>query len=186
VKTLPVSEGNLFSFHDGGPARWFKSNLFAYPAPGKLAIIILRNSHCWLSEKEDLEMKTLATLGAVLIAAGSLGAGLAGAADDSKVKQGAKEVESGGKQVGQGVADTAKGVGKTVVGGAEVAGEKIKEAGEAAKPKAKNAWENVRDGSVNFGQSVKTFFTRLFDNSPKSEEVKERPGTAKPGDSTQR
>ena len=136
-------------------------------------------------EKEDLEMKILATLGAVLITIGSLGAGLAGAADASKVKQGAKEVESGGKQVGQGVVDTAKGVGKTVVGGAEVAGEKIKEAGEAAKPEAKNAWENVRDGSVNFGQSVKTFFTRLFNNSPKSEEVKEGSGTAKAGNSKQ-
>ena len=96
-------------------------------------------------------IKILAAFGAVLIAAGSLGAGLAGAADDSKVKQGAKEVESGGKEVGHAVADTAKGVGKTVVGGAEVAGEKIKEGGEAAKPKAKSAWE-----------SVKTFFTKPF------------------------
>jgi hypothetical protein len=62
-------------------------------------------------------MKILGTLGAVLITADWLVAGVAVAADDSKVKQGAKEVESGGKLVGQGVVDTAKGVGKTVVGG---------------------------------------------------------------------
>jgi len=127
-------------------------------------------------------MKTLASFGVLLISASLLGAGSAAAADDSKMKQGAKEVESGGKQVGQGVVDTAKGIGKTVVGGAEVAGEKIKEAGEAAKPKARSAWDNVRDGSVSFGQSVKTFFTRLFTNSPRSDEVKE--GTGTPGDST--
>ena len=65
--------------------------------------------------------------------------------------------------------DTVKGVAKTVVGGAEVAGEKIKEAGEAAKPAAKSAWDNVRDGAVSFGHSVKTFFTRLFSGSSERE-----------------
>lgn len=100
---------------------------------------------------------------------GLLGAELAWAADDSKVKQGTKQVESGAKQVGEGVVDTAKGLGKTVVGGAEVAGEKIKEAGEAAKPAAKSVWDNVRDGAVSFGHSVKTFFTRLFSDSAERE-----------------
>jgi hypothetical protein len=118
-----------------------------------------------------MKMKTMATATAVLFALGLLGAASARAADDSKVKEGTQQVQSGGKQIGQGVADTAKGVGKTVVGGAEVAGDKIKEAGEAAKPQAKNAWDNVRDGSVSFGHSVKTFFTRLFSSS-KSDEPK--------------
>src|SRR5262245_28609070 len=86
-------------------------------------------------------------------------------ADESKMKQGAREVERGGKQVGEGVVDTAKGVGKTVAGGAETAGDKIKDAGEAAKPAAKNAWSNVRDGAVSFGHSVKTFFSRLVTSS---------------------
>ena len=82
------------------------------------------------------------------------------------------------QEIGQGVADTAKGVGKTVVGGAEVAGDKIKEAGEAAKPKATNAWESVRDGTVSFGRSVKTFFTTLFDKSPKRNEVRTETGSS--------
>ena len=110
-------------------------------------------------------LKVLASLATALLMLDLLGAGLAPAADDSKVKQGAKQVESGAKQVGEGVVDTAKGLGKTVVGGAQVAGEKIKEAGEAAKPAAKRAWDNVRDGAVSFGHSVKTFFTRLFSDS---------------------
>jgi len=113
--------------------------------------------------------KMLASLAAVVLMLGLFGAGAARAVDDSKVKQGAKQVESGAKQVGEGVVDAAKGVGKTVVGGAEVAGEKIKEAGEAAKPTAKSAWDNVRDGAVSFGHSVKTFFTRLFGNSAERE-----------------
>ncbi len=50
----------------------------------------------------------------------------ASAADDTKAKEGAAQVESGAKQIGQGVQDTAKGIGKTVVGGAETAGGKIK------------------------------------------------------------
>ena len=114
-------------------------------------------------------LKALVSLATGLLVVGLLGPGLARAADDSKVKQGTKQVESGAKQVGEGVVDTAKGVGKTVVGGAEVAGEKIKEAGEAAKPAAKSAWDNVRDGAVSFGHSVKTFFTRLFSDSAERE-----------------
>lgn len=113
--------------------------------------------------------KILAGLAAAVLVAGSLGAGLARAADDSKVKEGSGQVESGAKQVGQGVVDTAKGVGKTVVGGAEVAGDKFKEAGRAAKPAAKSAWGNVRDGAVSFGHSVRTFFTRLFSDSSERE-----------------
>ena len=130
-------------------------------------------------------MRKAAIVGTLLLFVGSLGLGAVRAADDSKMKQGAQEVESGGKQIGHGVVDTAKGVGKTVVGGAEVAGDKIKEAGEAAKPKAKNAWESVRDGSVSFGRSVKTFFTQLFDNSPKRNEARTEADTTKAADSTQ-
>jgi hypothetical protein len=122
-------------------------------------------------------MKMLASVAGVLLVAGWLGAGLARAADDSKVKEGSKQVESGAKQVGEGVVDTAKGIGKTVVGGAEVAGDKIKEAGEAAKPSAKSAWENVRDGAVSFGHSVKTFFTQLFHGPPDDKAGKERAGS---------
>src|SRR5262244_361582 len=97
-------------------------------------------------------MKTMATATVMLLMLGLLGAAPTSAADDSKIKEGTQQVESGGKQIGHGVADTAKGVGKTVVG-------------DAAKPEAKNAWNNVRDGSVSFGHSVKTFFTRLFSSS---------------------
>jgi hypothetical protein len=114
-------------------------------------------------------LKALVSLATALLMLGLLGAGPARSADDSKAKQGAKQVESGAKQVGEGVVDTAKGIGKTVVGGAEVAGEKIKEAGEAAKPAARSAWDNVRDGAVSFGHSVKTFFTRPFRESSESE-----------------
>lgn len=123
-------------------------------------------------------MRALASLCALLLTLGALWAGPVRAGDDSKAKQGAKEVESGAKQVGEGVVSTAKGIGKTVVGGAEVAGEKIKEAGEAAKPTAKRAWTSLRDGAVSFGQSVKTFFTRPFRGSSEhEEEAKERPGS---------
>jgi hypothetical protein len=117
-------------------------------------------------------MKIFAGLAAVLL---TLGLAQAPAADESKAKEGAKQVESGAKQTGEGVAETAKGIGKTVVGGAETAGERIKEAGEAAKPKAKNAWENVRDGAVSFGHSVKTFFTRLF--SDRDKDAREESGS---------
>jgi hypothetical protein len=122
-------------------------------------------------------LKVLASLAAVSLTAGLLWAGPASAADDSKVKQGAKQVESGAKQVGEGVVDTAKGIGKTVVGGAEVAGDKIKEAGEAAKPQAKSAWGSIRDGAVSFGQSVKTFFTGIFHGSPSEEPGKDKAGS---------
>ena len=91
----------------------------------------------------------------------------AAAADDSKVKAATGQVESGAKHIGNGhvgtgTEETAKGVGNTVVEGAKYTGEKFKESGKAAEPTAKRAWTNVRDGAVNFGQSVKTFFTRLF------------------------
>jgi hypothetical protein len=102
----------------------------------------------------------------------------ASAADDSKVKAATREVESGAKKiaagkVGQGVEDTAKGIGKTIVEGAKFtgttlkesgdkAGERAKEASKAAEPKARSAWQHVRDGATNFGQSVKSFFSRLF------------------------
>ncbi|HKW95213.1 MAG TPA: hypothetical protein VJX92_25235 [Methylomirabilota bacterium] len=85
------------------------------------------------------------------------------AADDTKAKEGAAQVENGAKQVGRGVEDTAKGIGKTVAGGAETAGDKIKEAGRAAEPEAKSAWTRTKEGAVSFGHSVKSFFTNLFD-----------------------
>ena len=122
-------------------------------------------------------LKVLASLAAVSLMVGLLGPGPARAADDTKVKQGAKQVESGAKQIGEGVVDTAKGIGTTVVGGAEVASEKVKEAGEAAKPMAKSAWGSMRDGAVSFGQSVKTFFIRLIHGSPEEEAGKQRAGS---------
>jgi hypothetical protein len=89
------------------------------------------------------------------------------AADDSKVKAATRQVETGAKKIGdgkigEGVEETAKGIGHTIVEGAKFSGEKIKEGGQAAEPKAKSAWEQVRDGSVDLGRSVKTFFSRLF------------------------
>ena len=89
------------------------------------------------------------------------------AADDSKVQSATGQVETGAKkighgQVGQGVEETAKGVGNTVVEGAKYTGEKLKESGKAAEPQAKSAWQNVRDGAVDFGHSVKNFFVTLF------------------------
>src|SRR5438445_9792722 len=95
-----------------------------------------------------------------------LASGLAVAADDSKVKDATKQVESGVKKipdgkVGEGVEETAKAIGKTVSEGAKYSGEKVKEAGQAAEPPAKSAWGNARDGAVGFGQSVKRFFTNL-------------------------
>jgi hypothetical protein len=91
----------------------------------------------------------------------------AGAADDSKVKAGTQQVETGAKKigsgkVGEGVEETAKGVGKTVEEGAKYTGEKLKEAGKAAEPEAKSTGRSIRDGAVSFGHSVKNFFTRLF------------------------
>ncbi len=83
------------------------------------------------------------------------------AADDGKLKDATRQVESGAKAAGQGIADTAKGVGNTVVEGAKVAGERVKEAGKAAEPQARTAWDQVKDGASSFGQSVKSFFTRL-------------------------
>ena len=83
------------------------------------------------------------------------------AADDGKLKEATRQVESGAKAAGQAIADTAKGVGNTVVEGAKVAGERIKEAGKAAEPQARTAWDQVKDGASSFGQSVKSFFTRL-------------------------
>jgi hypothetical protein len=89
------------------------------------------------------------------------------AADDSKVKAATRQVETGAKKIGdgkigEGVEETAKGIGHTIVEGAKFSGEKIKEGGQAAEPKAKSAWEQVRDGGVDFGRSVKNFFSRLF------------------------
>jgi hypothetical protein len=93
----------------------------------------------------------------------ALTATAAPAADDSKARQGAQQVESGARQIGQGVQETAKGVGTTVVGGAETAGERMKEAGRAAEPEAKSAWTKTKEGAVSFGHSVRDFFSTLFD-----------------------
>jgi hypothetical protein len=110
-------------------------------------------------------MKILAVaLGTALLTAAALPAS---AADDSKVKAATRQVETGAKkigdgQVGQGVEDTAKGIGHTVAEGAKYTGEKLKESGKSAEPEARSAWQNVRDGAVSFGSSVKTFFSSLF------------------------
>ena len=85
-------------------------------------------------------------------------------ADDSDLKDATRQVENGAKSVGQGIEDTAKGVGNTVVEGAKKAGDRLDEAGKAAEPKAKSAWEHVRDGATAFGDSVKSFFVRLFND----------------------
>jgi hypothetical protein len=89
------------------------------------------------------------------------------AADNSKVKEGTRQVESGAKkigagQIGEGVKETAEGIGSTVSEGAKYTGEKIKEGGKAAEPKAKSAWTSMRDGAVSFGQSVRDFFSSMF------------------------
>ena len=110
-------------------------------------------------------MKLFVTLLAGVVLAAS--AIPARAADDSKVKSATQQVDTGAKKigagkVGEGVEETAKGVGNTVVEGAKYSGEKLKESGKAAEPKAKSAWESVRDGTVDFGHSVKNFFSRLF------------------------
>jgi hypothetical protein len=98
-----------------------------------------------------------------------LASGFALAADDSKVKAATEQVERGAKKIpdgkiGAGVEETAKGIGNTVSEGAKFSGEKLKDAGKAAAPPAKTAWGNARDGAVNFGRSVKGFFTTLFSN----------------------
>ena len=106
-------------------------------------------------------------IGTMLLTMISFSAGFAGAADESKVKAATGHVETGARKIGdgkigEGVQETAKGVGSTVVEGAKFSGQKIQEAGKAAEPQAKGAGEHVRDGAVSFGQSVKTFFKRLF------------------------
>ena len=108
-------------------------------------------------------MKALAMITGLALTLGLL-SGSGAAADDTKLKEATKQVESGAKKAGEGIEDTAKGVGKTVVEGAKRAGEKLAEAGKAAEPQAKNAWHQVRDGATAFGQSVKSFFSRLIGN----------------------
>ena len=90
-------------------------------------------------------------------------------ADDAKVKEGMRQVESGAKkipssQIGDGVQETVKGIGTTVSEGAKYSGEKLKEAGRAAEAPAKSVWGHARDGAVSAGHSVKSFFTSLFSN----------------------
>ena len=103
----------------------------------------------------------------VALALVAMSGGLAGAADDSKVKAATRQVERGAKtigdgQVGTGVEETAKGIGNTVVEGAKYSGEKLKESAKAAEPQAKSAWSNFKEGANAFGTSVKRFFTGLF------------------------
>lgn len=104
---------------------------------------------------------------ALALGVATLGAS-AHAADESGVKAATRQVESGAKKIGdgkigEGVEQTAKGIGNTVVEGARFTGEKFKEAGKAAEPKARTAWESTKEGALAFGQSVKNFFSRLFD-----------------------
>ena len=107
------------------------------------------------------QMRLLAMSAAVLLLLG--GFVVSGrAADSSKVDEAKKQVESGAKQIGQGVEETAKGIGNTVVEGARVAGEKMKEAAKDAEPQAKSAWQKTKDGVVEAGESVTSFFKRLF------------------------
>ena len=114
-------------------------------------------------------MKQLALIVVFVFPFSLLASGFALAADDSKVKAATEQVESGAKKIpdgkiGEGVKETAKGIGNTVSEGAKYSGEKLKDASKAAEPPAKTAWGNARDGAVNFGHSVKGFFTKLFSN----------------------
>ena len=94
-------------------------------------------------------------------------AGMAAAADDTKVKAATNQVETGAKKIGQGkvgdgVEETAKGIGHTVAEGAKYTGEKFKESGKAAEPQAKSTWQNLKETANSFGGTVKNFFTSLF------------------------
>ena len=94
-------------------------------------------------------------------------AGMAAAADDSKVKSATNQVETGAKKIGQGkvgdgVEETAKGIGNTVAEGAKYTGEKLKESGKAAEPQAKSTWQNLKETANSFGGTVKNFFSKLF------------------------
>ena len=114
-------------------------------------------------------MKQLASVIALVLPLSLLASGFSLAADDSKVKAATDQLERGAKKIpegkiGEGVTETAKGIGNTVSEGAKYSGEKLKDAGKAAEPPAKTAWGNARDGAVNFGHSVKGFFTNLFSN----------------------
>lgn len=106
-------------------------------------------------------------IGTMLTLMVALALGNSGAADDSKVKSATGHVETGAKKIGDGkigdgVDETARGIGNTVVEGAKYSGHKIEESGKAAAPQAESAGVHARDGAVSFGQSVKTFFKRLF------------------------
>ena len=106
---------------------------------------------------------------ALVLALSAAWAAPAAAVDSSKVKAATDRVESGAKKigagkVGEGVEDTAKGIGRTMVEGAKYSGEKVKDAGKATERQAETTWGHVRDGAKSLGQSVKTFFTRLFSN----------------------
>lgn len=103
-------------------------------------------------------------VGSVLLSLAMLAPVLASASDHSKLKEATRQVESGAKAVGSGVEETAKGIGNTVVEGAKTAGEKIEQSGKAAEPKVKSAWQHVKEGASDFGQSVSGFFSRLFGN----------------------
>jgi hypothetical protein len=96
-----------------------------------------------------------------------LGPGPLMAADSAQVDAATKQVERGASQIGQGqvvegAGETAKGIGNTVVEGAKYTGQKFGEAGEAAAPAAKTAWERTKEGAVAFGNSVREFFSSLF------------------------
>ena len=61
-----------------------------------------------------------------------MSAGVAVAADKTKVDEATKQVEKGAKQmgdgkIGPGVKETAKGIGNTIVEGAKYSGQQIKE-----------------------------------------------------------
>ena len=94
-------------------------------------------------------------------------AGVAGAADSTKVDRATKQVEQGAKEigagnVGHGAEDTATGIGNTVVEGAKYSGDKIKDAAKAAEQPTKNAGNDAKEGAASFGTSVKNFFNSLF------------------------
>jgi nucleotide-binding universal stress UspA family protein len=110
---------------------------------------------------KERAMRTFETVTVTVICVAVLSVMPASAADDSKVKDATRQVESGAKTTGEGIKETAKGVGSTVVEGAKTAGDKVKEAGRAAEPEAKSAWGSFKDSASSFGHSVKRFFKGL-------------------------
>jgi hypothetical protein len=102
-----------------------------------------------------------ATARLVLLCLALLAVVPASASERSKLKDAVHQVESGAKSIGSGIENTAKGIGNTVVEGAKTAGQRLELSGRAVEPQVKNAWQHVKKGASDFGQSVSSFFSQL-------------------------